>query len=153
MTLVLGEPAAANTLSLSTYNAICISVSDATQTQQFKFRDDIANSIAPRLDMLAQHIRKRMRIYSRPSCRKPGAFGYLNQISLELAIYRQRLSLDGKIYNAAIIGGASSNAQGPLMAYELQPVLLIQVDEPSNDSIANALSEFVETRVLTLLKP
>lgn len=154
---ILGAPPQANhanatTSAFSGYTSICLSIFDLTRDHDFKFRDDISDRIAPVLDKKAHDLLTRMRVYSRPACARPSEFKYPSQISLELSVKRQTLSVDEKQYNVAVIGGSSSNVRAPLSDYELQPIILIQTTSLSDDVVEKALADYVETRVLSLIK-
>jgi len=67
-------------------------------------------------------------------------------------VKRQVLTISGKQYNVVVVGGSSSNAQGVLSDYELQPILLVRDSQIPDDDIEKSLSEYVDTRVLSLMR-
>jgi len=141
-----------STPHLSSYGTICISVFDLTDSHKYRVRDDISDRIAPTLNERTQKLARRIRILSRPNCLKPNQYRYSQQISLEMFVKRQVLTISGKQYNVVVVGGSSSNAQGVLSDYELQPILLVRDSQIPDDDIEKSLSEYVDTRVLSLMR-
>ena len=134
------------------YSRICITVYDLQQDRKYKIRDDLSDAIAPNLDSEAKQINKWVSVSSRPSCRKPNERNFDRQLSLELFVKRQEIVINGDQFQLAVVGGSSSNARGALSDYELQPIILIDKQEASDEVLRSALSRYVERVVMTLMK-
>ena len=93
-----------------------------------------------------------MRVAAGLNCIQPSAPGYRDQISLELSIKRQKLPINGEEYFVTVLGGASSNARGPLSAYELQPILRIGKMRLDDTAAISALTEYVDRTVVLMMK-
>jgi len=144
--------AAASTNLFYFFGRICISVYDLQQDHAPRIRDDLSDIVAPQLEQATKQLNKRLSVLSRPNCIKPNDRRFDSQLSLELFVKRQTITVGGNEFNLAIVGGSSSNGRGPLSDYELQPTVLIERHAITESAIGEALVQYVKRAVLPIMK-
>lgn len=76
--------------------------------------------------------------------------GFDRQLTLKLSVKRQRVKLDGRDWNVVVAGGVSAN--GVIPDGWMQPVLIVQQESVADDSIVDALVEFVDRSVIASMR-
>ena len=147
----LGTTAAnATTLLSSLFRHICISVSDLAENLEFNPRHDLADRVRSIVQARVDAAERGRKVWTEPNCMKADQPGFDLQLPLKLSVKRQKVKLDGRDWNVVVAGGVTTN--GLIPDGWMQPVLIIQQDNVSDDSIADALVEFVDRTVVAAVR-
>jgi hypothetical protein len=126
------------------FSHICIWTFDLAEGADLQTRTDlaerVANAVRPKVVAAGRGTERK--VWAAPNCIKADQPGFDRQLSLNLSVKRQKVTLDGVPWNLVIVGGVSTN--GLLQDRELQPVVILQKDSISDDSIVDALVSFVD---------
>jgi hypothetical protein len=152
----LGAPAAKAGLPLSAlFWPMCIGVSELAEDLEFKTRNDLAERVRSAVQGEVDAIEKPGRHGSRivraePDCLKADQPGVDRQLTLYLSVKRQKIQLDGRAWNIVVAGGVSRD--GLIPDRSVQPVIIVQQESISDDSVVSALVEFVDRTVVAALR-
>lgn len=134
------------------FGHICISVSDLAEDLNFLARKDLAERVssAVRVKVEAAEPDGKRMVRTEPDCMKADQPGFDRQLTLKLSVKRQRVKLDGRDWNVVVAGGVSAN--GVIPDGWMQPVLIVQQESVADDSIVDALVEFVDRSVIASMR-
>lgn len=149
----LGTTAANANQSLSaSFAHMCIWVFDLAEDLHFETRIDLAKRVssAVRAMVEADERNRPRKVWAAPDCIKVNQSGFDRQLSLNLSVKRQKIKLDGRDWNVLIASGVSTD--GLIQDREVQPVIVVQQESISDDSIVSALVAFVDRTVVATLR-
>lgn len=147
----LGTPAAHATMVLGGLGPVCIGVSDLAENSDLETRNDLAKRVRDVVRIKVEELRSARAIWAEPDCIKVNQPGFDNQLLLKLSVKRQRLKVMGRDWNLVIVGGGA--ADGLFEDRALQPVVMLQEDSASDDSVVDALVEFLDRTLVAALRP
>jgi hypothetical protein len=134
----------------SLFRSICIDVFDLAPGGNSKVREDIAERVSNAVRVNVASVDLDRKVRAEPNCTKYGQPGFGRQLMLWLSAKRQKIKVDGRDWNVIVAGGVSTD--GLFQDRELQPVIVLQQDDVSDDRIVEALVEFVDRGVVTVLR-
>jgi hypothetical protein len=129
---------------------VCISVFDLAEDWDMKIRNDLADQVGSAVRVKVREAHSDSTIRAEPRCVKVDQPGFDNQLRLILSIKRQKIKVDGHDWNLVIAGGISIG--GLFEDRALQPVVIVQQESVSDDSVVDALVEFVDHTVVAALR-
>ena len=149
----VANSAANATQSISAYfGPICIHVIDLSEDLTLNTRNDLAQRVASavRIKIEAAERDSRRKVSTWPECVEVDQPGFDRQLSLTLSVKKQKIMLEGRPFNVIVAGGVSRD--GLIQDRDAQPVLIVQQQSVSEDSIVDALVEFVDRKVVASLR-
>jgi hypothetical protein len=147
----LGTPAANATLVLGGLGPVCISVSDLAENGDFETRNDLAKRVRDVVRIKVEELRSARSVWAEPDCIKVNQPGFDSQLVLKLSVKRQTSQGMGRDWNLVIVGGGA--ADGPFEDRALQPVVTLQEDSTSDDTVVDALVAFLDRTLMAALRP
>jgi hypothetical protein len=134
------------------FSHICIWTFDLAEDSSLQTRTDLAERVAdairPKVEAAVRNTKRK--VWAAPNCIKADQPGFDMQLSLNLSVKRQKVTLDSQVWNLVVAGGVSTN--GLIQDREVQPVVLLQRENISEDGIIDALVSFVDRVVVTALR-
>ena len=149
----VATPTANGAQSLSAFfGPICIQIIDLSEDLTLNTRGDLAQRVARavQIKVEATEGNGKRRVSTWPECIEVDQPGFDRQLSLTLSIKRQKIMLEGRPFNVIVAGGVSRD--GLIQDRDAQPVLIVQQQSVSEDSIVDALVEFVDRKVVASLR-
>jgi hypothetical protein len=134
----------------SLFGSICIDVFDLTPGGNSKVREDLAERVSNAVRVKVASVDLDRKVRAEPNCTKYGQPGFDRQLTLWLSVKRQKIRVDGRDWNVIVAGGVSTD--GLFQDRELEPVIVLQQDDVSDDRVVEALVEFVDGGVVTVLR-
>jgi hypothetical protein len=115
-----------------------------------KTRNDLAGRIGSAVRIKVREVQSDRTVRAEPDCIKVDQPGFDNQLRLVLSVKRQKIKVEGRDWNLVIAGGTSM--EGLFQDRALQPVVIFQQESVSDDSVVDALVEFVDRTVIAALR-
>lgn len=106
----------------------------------------VSNLVRIKVEALGRH----RKVWAARDCIKADQPGFDRQLTLYLSAKRQIIKVDGRPWNVLVAGGVSTD--GLIRDRETQPVITFQQDRISDDSVVNALVQFVDRTVVEALR-
>jgi hypothetical protein len=138
------------TMQLGGIAHVCISVFDLTPNGDLNTRNDLADRVSRIVRTRVKALQPYRNVWAKPECIKPDLPGFDRQLMLVLSVKRQKLKLDGRDWNLVIAGGVST--ENVFQDRALQPIVIAQQESISDDSVVDALVEFVDRSVISALR-
>lgn len=133
---------------------ICIQVIDLSEDLAIKTRNDLAERVSSAVRVKVEAVeangKRKRKVSTWPNCIEANQPGFDRQLSLNLSVKTQKIKLDGRDWNVVVAGGVSRD--GLIQDRDTQPVLIIQQESVSDDSIVDALVEFVDRTIVAKLR-
>jgi len=142
--------AANGTLQLGGLSSLCLTVYELDENANMKKRSDLAERVGNVIRTKVAEARSPQPVRSDLTCIKPNQMGFDRQLMLDLSVKKQVVKIDGQNWHLIIVGGVS--AEGLFQDRALQPVIILERNDAADDSIVEALIEFVDRTIVASLR-
>jgi hypothetical protein len=129
---------------------MCISAYDLRENLASKARNDLAEQVGKIVQARMELVERGRKVLSVPNCIKTNQPGFDRQLLVDLSVKRQKIKLDGHDWNLVIAGGVAEN--GLFQDRDLQPAVVLEQGQITDDEIVKALAEFVDRSVVETIR-